>query len=109
MKAILIVLILAIAYAQSPELEACIKEKCPDQYQKCHDDGVCEEKVKKCAEKCGEVYDFGCWSGCVGLFGKATNVCICAVNEKCIPKQSLLARLEFAMLSLANQENLSSQ
>lgn len=80
MKVILLAVILAFAFAQSPELVECIESRCPDAYKKCLAATGCEDKVKRCAEKCGEVYDFSCWSGCVGLFGKATNVCVCAVN-----------------------------
>lgn len=49
----LIAIFLALAFAQSPALKACIEQKCPDQYAKCKATSGCEDKLKKCATKCG--------------------------------------------------------
>jgi hypothetical protein len=89
MKAVLILLLLvALAIAQSPELEKCIKEKCPDQYGKCQKTSGCEAKLKKCAEQCGEKVAQTCWTLCLGLPGAAANVALCAVNQGCIKNSS---------------------
>ena len=89
MKAIILALLLiALAIAQSPELEQCIKDKCPDQYKKCEAAGGCKDKLKKCAEKCGEKVAQTCWTLCIGVPGAAANVCTCAVNQGCIKNAS---------------------
>ncbi len=85
MKAILIVLMLAVVcFAQSPALIDCIEKKCPDQYKKCKATSGCEDKLKKCAEKCGEKVAQTCWTLCLGLPGAAANVATCAVSQGCI-------------------------
>jgi hypothetical protein len=85
MKAILIVLMLAVVtFAQSPALIACIEAKCPDQYAKCKSTSGCEDKLKKCANQCGEKVAQTCWTLCLGLPGAAANVALCAVNQGCL-------------------------
>ena len=54
MKAIIIaILLVALVYAQSPELVKCIEDGCPTQYDKCKKTKGCEDKLNKCAAKCG--------------------------------------------------------
>lgn len=103
MKAILIVLLLvALVLAQSPELVKCIEAKCPDQYKKCKSTSGCEAKLNKCATKCGEVYDQSCWTFCLTVPGAAANVCICSVNQGCITKISAADRLGLNLMDFIN-------
>ena len=89
MKAIIFALFLIVlTLAQSPELLKCIQEKCTDQYNKCLQAKGCEDKLNKCALKCGEKVDYPCWSLCLGLLpGPSTNVALCAGNN-CFAKVS---------------------
>jgi hypothetical protein len=85
MKIILVIMLLvALAFAQSPALIKCIEERCPDQYAKCKKASGCEDKLKKCADKCGETVAQTCWTLCLGLPGAAANVALCAVNQGCL-------------------------
>ena len=103
MKAILIVLLLvALTLAQSPELVKCIEGKCPDQYKKCKSTKGCEDKLNKCANKCGEKLNQSCWTLCLGLPGAAANVCICAVNQVCIASVSVADRLGLNLMDFIN-------
>lgn len=86
-------LLLALVFAQSPELVKCIEEKCPDQYKKCKAASGCEDKLKKCAEKCGEKIAQTCWTLCIGLPGAAANVATCAANQGCIKNAALFDRI----------------
>lgn len=88
-----LLLLLALAVAQSPELRACIEERCPDQYKKCKSTSGCEAKLEKCAKQCGEKVAQTCWTLCIGLPGAAANVCTCAVNQKCITNVSKIDRV----------------
>ena len=89
MKVILaLLLLLALAVAQSEELKKCIEEKCPDQYKKCKSTSGCEAKLEKCAKQCGEKIAQTCWTLCIGTPGAAANVATCAVNQKCIVNSS---------------------
>lgn len=72
-----------VASAQNfDDVKKCIYERCPDQAAKC--DAKCEAKLETCANKCGLKVDQVCWSGCVGLFGPATNAALCAANKGCL-------------------------
>lgn len=85
MKVLFVALFLvALTFAQSPELVKCIEDNCPDQYTKCKSASGCENKLNKCATKCGEKLNQTCWTLCLGLPGAAANVCLCAVNKGCI-------------------------
>jgi hypothetical protein len=89
MKAIFLALLLvAVAIAQSPALRQCIKDKCPDQYDKCLKASGCEAKLEKCANQCGEKVAVSCWTLCIGIPGAAANVCTCAVNQGCLANVS---------------------
>jgi hypothetical protein len=88
-----ILLLLALAVAQSPELRACIEKKCPDQYEKCKKTNGCEAKLEKCAKQCGEKVAQTCWTLCIGIPGAAANVCTCAVSQNCITKITKIDRL----------------
>ncbi len=108
MKAILLaLLLLALVYAQSPELIKCIEERCPDQYAKCKKTSGCEDKLKKCAAKCGEKVAEACWSLCLGLPGAAANVALCAVNKGCLNGASKWDRIGLTLMSAI--ENIQSQ
>lgn len=65
-------------------VEDCIKERCATQYQKCLNTSGCEDKVRKARAKCGDKVNALCYAGIVGTSGAAYDVCICAVNQKCI-------------------------
>jgi hypothetical protein len=83
MKLFLAAAILGLASAQTfEELEICINERCPAEAKKCDDN--CKTKLKNCSVKCGLKVDQVCWGGCVGLFGPATNVALCAANKGCL-------------------------
>lgn len=85
MKLILPLLgLLGLVSAQTPfdKVKQCIYERCPSQAAKC--DAACEKKLEQCADKCGIKVDQVCWGGCVGLFGPATNVALCAANQGCL-------------------------
>lgn len=98
MKVILVVLlILGLAFAQSPELVKCIEERCPDQYKKCKATSGCEAKLNKCAGQCGEKVNQTCWTLCLGLPGAAANVALCAVNQGCI---SNVAKIDKVAMNL---------
>lgn len=107
MKAILFALFLIVlTLAQSPELVQCIEKKCPDQYKKCKSTSGCEDKLKKCAEKCGEKVAQTCWTLCLGTPGAAANVCTCAVNAGCIAK---ISKIDIIGLNLMQAVNAISQ
>ena len=109
-KIILVLLFLvAIGFAQSPALVECIEKKCPDQYKKCKSASGCEAKLKKCADKCGEKLNQSCWTLCLGLPGAAANVCLCAVNQGCISKMTLLDRIALQAMNVLDNANLRSQ
>lgn len=72
----------ATAQSDFDQVKKCIYERCPDQASKCN--ASCEDKLEKCANKCGLKVDQVCWGGCVGLFGPATNVALCAANKGCL-------------------------
>ena len=88
-----LLLLLALAVAQSPELKKCIEERCPDQFAKCKSTSGCEAKLEKCAKQCGEKVNQTCWTLCVGTPGAAANVALCAVNKGCIANSSKLDRI----------------
>ena len=100
-------LLFALVFAQSPELIACIEAKCPDEYKKCKATSGCEDKLKKCATKCGEKLNQTCWTLCLGLPGAAANVALCAVNKGCISSVSDIDT--FGLTLMAAIQNLSSQ
>ena len=88
MKSLLFILALfAVAFTQDPELEACIKKNCPDQYNKCLATSGCKEKLEKCEAKCGAKIAASCWTLCLGTPGAAANVATCAVNQGCLKNQ----------------------
>lgn len=68
--------------AEFEDVKKCIYERCPTQASKCNDS--CEQKLEKCADKCGLQFNQLCWTNCVGLFGATTNVALCANNQKCL-------------------------
>jgi hypothetical protein len=84
MKFILpVVALVGVASAQTyDDVQKCIYERCPTESAKC--DAKCEDKLRKCADKCGLQVNQTCWGGCVGLFGPATNVALCAANKGCL-------------------------
>lgn len=105
-------LLIAFVFAQSPELMACIEQKCPDQYKKCKATSGCEDKLKKCAQKCGEKVNQTCWTLCLGVPGAAANVALCAVNQGCISNASVVDRAGLSLMNaISNFEskNLQSQ
>ena len=103
MKAILVLLVLvALIAAQSPELVKCIEQKCPDQYKKCKATSGCEAKLNKCAAKCGEKLNQSCWTLCLGLPGAAANVALCAVNQGCIASVTAADRLGLTIMDAIN-------
>lgn len=65
-------------------VEDCIIERCNAQYVKCQQTTGCEDKVRKARAKCGDKVNALCYAGIVGYSGPAYDVCICAVNQKCI-------------------------
>lgn len=108
MKAILLaLLLLALVYTQSPALIECIEDRCPDQYSKCKNTKGCEDKLKKCAEKCGEKVAQTCWTFCLGSPGAAANVALCAVNQGCLSNTSKWDRIGLTLMSAI--ENIQSQ
>ena len=110
MKVLLVTLILvALIAAQSPELEKCLKDKCPTEYNKCLATKGCEDKLKKCADKCGEKLNQTCWTLCLGLPGAAANVALCAVNKGCISNVSKWDRMGLTLMqaiSLRQKKNI---
>lgn len=89
--------LLGFASAQTfDDVKKCIYEKCPDQASKC--DATCEAKLEKCANKCGLKVDQACWGGCVGLFGPATNVALCAANKGCLSAKTDISFEEIGKL-----------
>lgn len=108
MKVLIIaILLVALINAQSPELVKCIEEKCPDQYAKCKAKSGCEDKLNKCATKCGEKLNQTCWTLCLGLPGAAANVCLCAVNQACISNVSKADLMGLTLMQAIN--NIKSQ
>lgn len=108
MKLIILTIVLfAIINAQSPELVECIEKRCPDQYSKCKATKGCEDKLKKCADKCGEKLNQTCWTLCLGLPGTTANVALCAVNQGCIANVSKADRLGLTLMAAIN--NISTQ
>ena len=109
-KIILVLLFLvAIGFAQSPELVKCIEQQCPDQYKKCKSTSGCEKKLNSCAAKCGEKLNQSCWTLCLGLPGAAANVCLCAVNKGCIKNMTVLDRISLQAMNILDNANLRSQ
>lgn len=103
MKVIIaLMFLLAIVFAQSPELDACLKEKCKDNYDKCKKTSGCEDKLKKCADKCGEKLNQSCWTLCLGLPGAAANVALCAVNQGCISNISKFDNIGLNLMGAIN-------
>lgn len=99
MKVILFTLLLvALVFAQSPALTECIEKKCPEQYTKCKSSSGCEDKLRKCANKCGEKIAQTCWTLCLGITGAATNVALCAVNQGCITNASAIDRAALTLM-----------
>lgn len=92
-------LLLAVAFTQSDALVKCIEQKCPDQYKKCKAAKGCEDKLRKCAEKCGEKVNQTCWTLCLGLPGAAANVALCAVNNGCIANASKADRVALNLMA----------
>lgn len=89
MKAIILaMMLLAFAFAQSQALIDCIEEKCPDESAKCKKTSGCEDKLYKCVKKCGEKVAQTCYALCLGVSGPSVDVCLCAVNKKCITNVS---------------------
>lgn len=78
--------LLAFANSQSPALVDCLNLKCPDQYNKCKATIGCEDKLKKCATKCGDNGNQTCWFSCISTPGVAYNVAKCGVIQGCIPQ-----------------------
>ena len=72
--------VLGLATADFADMEACIQEKCPDQYQACIAKTGCRDTLEKCANKCGTGVNIFCWGGCAGYTGPAVNAATCAVN-----------------------------
>lgn len=109
-KAALVLLFLfAVCLCQSPELVECIEKNCPDQYKKCKATKGCEDKLNKCAAKCGEKVNQTCWTLCLGLPGAAADVALCAVNKGCIKNISLLDRIAMHAMQALEDNNLRSQ
>lgn len=105
-------LLVALVVAQSPALVACIEKNCPDQYKKCKATSGCEDKLNKCAAKCGEKVNQTCWTLCLGVPGAAANVCLCAVNQGCISNTSVVDVVGLTLMgAISNFEanNLQSQ
>lgn len=46
-------MLIVLTLTQSPALVKCIEERCPEQYKKCKAKSGCEDKLNKCATKCG--------------------------------------------------------
>ena len=108
MKAILVLLVLVVlTIAPSPDLEKCIEDKCPDQYKKCKAARGCEDKLNKCEAKCGAKLDQTCWTLCLGLPGAAANVALCAVNQGCISNISQADRMGLTLMEVI--DNIRSQ
>lgn len=83
MKLLIPVALVGLVSAQTfDDVQKCIYERCPTEASKC--DATCEAKLRKCADKCGLKVNQTCWGGCVGLFGPATNVALCAANKGCL-------------------------
>ena len=95
---LLLIVLVALINAQSPELVKCIEDKCPEEYKKCKAKSGCEDKLNKCANKCGEQLNQTCWTLCLGLPGAAANVAICAVNQGCISSISKADRLGLTLM-----------
>ena len=108
---ILVVLLCLFAFGlpKHDELKKCLKERCPDQYDKCLKAKGCEDKLDKCADKCGVKLNQTCWTLCLGLPGAAANVCICAVNQACIDNMTLLDRIALQAMQAVGNDNLRSQ
>ena len=62
----------------------CVKEKCPNEYQKCVNDSKCIPAIEDCQKKCGTKQS--CWEFCLAGKGdsNATNVAKCAAANHCI-------------------------
>lgn len=76
--------LLGLTNTKYEELKLCIEERCPSQYDDCMDSSDCEEKLEKCADKCGLKVNLFCWSGCVGFSGPASAAALCANSQGCI-------------------------
>lgn len=66
------------------DIKACVAQKYPNpnQYTKCLTKKSCEEKLKKCAGKCGSKVNYTCWSGCIGILDTvAGNATTCTANN----------------------------
>ena len=101
MKLLLLLVVLLAVIKADPfdDMKACIALKCPDQYAKCMKASGCEDKLRKCADKCGLKVDKTCWTFCIGLPGAAANAASCAVNQKCIESSSKLDSIGLNIMS----------
>ena len=103
MKVIIaLMLLLAIVFAQSPELEKCLKEKCTDKYDACKKKSGCEDKLRKCVDKCGEKVAQTCWTLCLGVPGAAADVALCAVNQGCLSNVSKIDSIGLNLMGAIN-------
>ena len=97
--------LLGLVCAQSPELDACLKANCKDTYDKCKATKGCEDKLRNCANKCGEKLNQTCWTLCLGLPGAAANVALCAVNKGCISNASNMDKLGLTLMNAIETYN----
>lgn len=74
----------AIAVINDDPIIECVKQKCPNEYQKCVDDSKCLPAIQDCQKKCGTKQT--CWEFCLAGKGDsaATNVAKCAAAQHCI-------------------------
>jgi hypothetical protein len=108
MKVIVLILLVLACIKADPfdDMKKCIEERCPDQYKKCISTSGCEEKLKKCADKCGLKMNQSCYTFCLGVTGAATNAAICAANKGCI-SSSMIDRVGLTLMSVIS--NLQSE
>lgn len=104
MKVIVLLLaLIALSLAQSEALIACIEKNCPDQYAKCKKTSGCEDKLRKCATKCGEKLNQTCWTLCLGFPGAAADVALCAVKQGCIAGDNIVEKVGLTLMGAINE------
>jgi hypothetical protein len=59
----------------------------------------CEDKLRKCAAKCGLQINQTCWTFCIALPGAAANAATCAVNQKCITNSGKIDRFGLNLMT----------
>jgi hypothetical protein len=78
MKAVLVVLLLALAMAQDDPVELCVREKCPDEVAACEKNAFCAIAATKCSNQCAS--DYTCLVACANKSGNKLLIALYIIN-----------------------------